>query len=263
MIAAPGQVKTRGDVTDAREPLPQAEDFAAALDWWREAGVDHDFADTATDWLAAPAPKPDQAVPAARQPAAKATPTEPAAAPSFGGDPALWPRDLAAFRQWWLTEPAIEDGGIGPRVAPRGEVGAALMIVVAMPGEDDTEMLLAGPQGRLIDGFLRAAGIATDGVYLASVLGRYAPLPDLTRAGLAGLLQHHAGIVAPRRILALGRNILPLFAHEPPQGPQSLPGFNHDGRNVPLMEARGPAELLRSARARADLWQRWLEWTYA
>ncbi|QYU70242.1 hypothetical protein J4558_09040 [Leptolyngbya sp. 15MV] len=48
MIAAPGQVKTPGDVTDAREPLPQADDFAAALDWWREAGVDHDFADQAT-----------------------------------------------------------------------------------------------------------------------------------------------------------------------------------------------------------------------
>ena len=261
MIAAPGQVKTRGDVTDAREPLPQAEDFAAALDWWREAGVEHDFADEATDWLAAPAPKPEQAPPAAQLPVPKAPPPEPAATPSFGGDPALWPRDLAAFREWWLTDPLVEDGGIGLRVAPRGEAGAALMIVVAMPTEDDTDSLLAGPQGRLIDGFLRAAGIEAGDVYLASALQRYAPMPDLARAGLAALLQHHVRIVAPRRLLVLGRNILPLLAHEPPQDPQTLPGFNHDGRNVPLMEARGPAELLRSARARADLWQRWLEWT--
>jgi len=30
-------------------------DFAAATDWWRDAGVDLAFADDATDWLAQPA----------------------------------------------------------------------------------------------------------------------------------------------------------------------------------------------------------------
>lgn len=263
MIAAPGQVKTCGNVTDAREPLPQAADFAAALDWWREAGVDSDFADDATDWLAAPAPPPEAA--SQQPPARKAAPqaVEPPEPPTFGGDPSGWPGDPAAWREWWLGEPALECGGIGPRVAPRGEPGAELMIVVAMPGEEDGETLLSGAPGRLLSGFLRAAGIDEGQVYLASVLPRSSPMPDLSRAGLAGLLQHHERIVAPRRVLLLGRNILPLLAHEPPQAPANLPVFNHDGRNVPLMEARGPAELLRSARARADLWQRWLDWTEA
>jgi len=259
LIAAPGQVKTRSDVTDARAPLPQAADFAAALDWWREAGVDSDFADEVTDWLAAPAPPPASTPRPAPQ--RKAEPEAAPAASMFGGDPSHWPRDLATFRQWWLTDPALEDGGIGPRVAPRGTAGAALMVVVAMPGEEDAETLLSGAPGRLLAGFLRAARLGDDQAYVASVLPRCAPMPDVSRAGLAELLQHHVRIVSPLRVLVLGRNILPLLAHEPPQAPAILTQFNHDGRNVPLIEARGPAELLRSARARADLWQRWLERT--
>ncbi|QYU68649.1 hypothetical protein J4558_00410 [Leptolyngbya sp. 15MV] len=176
-------------------------------------------------------------------------------------DPAAWPGDLAAFRQWWLADPALEDGGIGPRIAPRGQPGAELMVIVAMPGEEDGEELLSGTHGRLLSGFLRAAKIDETRLYLASVLPRCSPMPDLARDGLGAVLRHHAALVAPRRILLLGRNILPLIAHETAQDSAILPGFNHDGRNVPLMEARGPAELLRSARARADLWQQWLDWT--
>lgn len=260
MIAASWQVKTRGNVTDARAPLPQAEDFAAALDWWREAGVDHDFTDDPTDWLAPPPAAPDKGVPAApvrREP----EPAAPAGKPAFGGEPATWPDDLERFRAWWLSDDALEDGGIGPRVAPRGPAKADVMVVVAMPGEEDTEVLLSGAQGRLLNGFLRAAGLAEETIYVASVLPRCAPMPDLAREGLGEILRHHAALVAPQRIIALGRNILPLLAHEPAQAPATLPRFNHDSRNVPIMEARGPAELLRSARARAELWQSWLDWT--
>lgn len=261
MIAASWQVKTRGIVTDARAPLPQAEDFAAALDWWREAGVDHDFVDDPTDWLTPPPSAPDKSVsalPVRRDP----EPAVPAGKPAFGGDPAGWPADLESFRTWWLTDDALEDGGIGPRVAPRGPAQAAIMVVVAMPGEEDSDMLLSGAQGRLLNGFLRAAGIAEGSVYVASVLPRCAPMPDLAREGLGEIVRHHAALVAPKRIIALGRNILPLLAHETAQASATLPHFNHEGRNVPLMEARGPAELLRSARARAELWRSWLDWTY-
>ena len=262
MIAAPGQVKTRGNVTDAREPLPQAEDFAAALDWWREAGVDSDFADAATNWLAPPvAPTEQAAAPVPKRQIAE--PAEPAGELPFGGDAQLWPASLDAFRELWLTAPALEDGGIGPRVAPRGRLGADLMVLVAMPEEDDTETLLSGAGGRLITGFLRAAGIDAENVYYASVLPRCTAMPDLARDGLGQVLRHHAALVGPGRILALGRNILPLLSHEPAQAPAILTQFNHEGRSVPLLEARGPAELLRSARARADLWRRWLEWTDA
>jgi uracil-DNA glycosylase len=33
-----------------------AEQYAAALDWWHEAGVDMDFSDTPTAWLSDPPP---------------------------------------------------------------------------------------------------------------------------------------------------------------------------------------------------------------
>ena len=39
------------------------ESLAAALDWWREAGVDGDFADEPRNWLARPE-APEGAVPA-------------------------------------------------------------------------------------------------------------------------------------------------------------------------------------------------------
>ncbi len=257
-----------------RNPLPSADDFAAAFDWWSEAGVDRDFLDEPNDWLAAPAP-------AARhtpqhQPVRAPESPEPVAKAEFGGIPGSWPDNLPSFRQWWLEDPALEDGGIGPRVPPRGKAGAALMVVVAMPGEDDSDALLAGPQGQLLSGFLRAAGIDEAQIYLASVLPRCSPMPNLAREGIGAVLRHHVRLVAPQRILALGRNILPLIAHETAQDSAILPGFNHDSRNVPpteaplmeaplmeapLMEARGPAELLRSARARAQLWQNWLDWT--
>ena len=47
-----------------------AEDYAAALDWWREAGVDCEFTDEPTVWLREPeaeaAPDPSEARLAAR-----------------------------------------------------------------------------------------------------------------------------------------------------------------------------------------------------
>ncbi|WP_324260634.1 hypothetical protein U4960_10750 [Altererythrobacter sp. H2] len=250
--------------------LPDRDEFAAALAWWRSAGVDHDFADDATDWLA----EPDQPAAAATAsvggsgPASAARPPAPPveirSAPVLGGEQGGWPEDLATFHHWWLTEPLLEAGGTGPRIVPRGAQGAALMVIVAHPEEEDREALLSGPQGRLLTGFLRATGIGAEQAYLASVVPRFTAAPDWASLGASGagrLLAHHIGLVQPDRIVFLGRNILPLLGHDTAQEGKTLRRFNHKGRNFPFVEGQGLARLLRSAAARRDLWQSWLDGT--
>lgn len=249
-----------------RIALPDEVDFAAALDWWREAGVTNDFGDDATAWLAEPKEEPERQASQPSHPPAleRQLDPEPKDIAKFGGERSKWPGDLAAFAQWWMEEPSLDAGGTGPRVAPRGSVGASLMIIVAEPERDDRDRLLAGEQGRVLDGFLRAAGIAEEQYYLASALPRAVPMPDwpgLKAAGLGDLLEHHVRLVDPKRILVFGRNILPLIGNPSAQGSAVLREFNHEGRSVPVMGCRGLSELLRKAAAREQLWKRWLDWT--
>ena len=124
-------------------PLTLAEQFAAAQDWWREAGVDSEFADAPRNWLERPVEASRRGRRSAREPAKPASP----AIPPLGGDPLGWPQALAEFAPWWLASDQLETGGSGPRVAPRGAAGAELMVLVPMPEEADRERLLSGPQG--------------------------------------------------------------------------------------------------------------------
>lgn len=268
MIAAAGQVKTAAEMAE-RPPPPFPDQLAAAFDWWREAGVDCDFAEDATDWLsppedetAEPSPRP-AATPAAvaRRPLApQAEPT-----PKIDADRSAWPTELAAFREWWLVSDTLDRGGTFPRVAPLGPSRPALMIVVNQPEQEDSDRLLSGPEGALLHGFLRAAGVAPDAVYLASLLPRHDPAPDwpaIRAAGLGELLIHHIGLVIPERIVFLGRNIPPLLGHDMTQGPAILRGFNQQGRSIPAMGAGGLADMLRSAKRRERFWRCWVDWTY-
>ena len=254
--------------------LPGEEDFAAALDWWREAGVDCDFHDDVTEWLAAPvtehAPSPQAEAVVAPTPAAPPTrhapvpPVENTSPVRFGGEEGGWPADLAAFAPWWLGDPSLELGGTGPRIAPRGPEQPELMIVVDHPEEQDREQLLSGPEGDLLTGFLRATGIAPGRAYLATLLPRFTPAPDwaqITASGCGAVLAHHIGLVQPKRILVLGRNIPPLLGHDTAQDGKTLREFNHKGRSFPYVEGRGLARMLRSAASKRDLWRSWLDGT--
>lgn len=234
-------------------------DIAGALDWWREAGVDCDFLDEPREWLAPPAPDAP-ARPTVQKPVESAPPQ------SARLDPASLPRDLAAFRPWWLAEPMLDEGGVGGRVAPRGTASAKLMVVVEEPEAEDGETLLSGPQGRLLDAMLAVFGLTRDEIYLASALPRHTPAPDwgaVADRGIGHVLAHHVNLVTPERLFVLGGNILPLLGHELPQRPAVLRQLTQEGRSIPMLASWGLPALMRQPRAKPVLWKAWLEWTAA
>lgn len=249
---------------------PLAEDLRAAFAWWKDAGVDYAFHDEPADWLAVPE-LPNEAD---RRPAnpfrpdglqvssrgeAEAADT---AAPAI--DPASLPQDMAAFAAWWLTEPLLDEGRTSGRVPPRGQAGAELMVVVPEPESDDGVQLLSGPQGRLLDAMLAAMELGADAAYVASALPRHKPMADWDAAAAQGIglaLRRHVELVAPRRIMTFGRNVLPLLGNDPPNSAQMLQSFNHQSGSIPLLAAPDLAALLNRPQAKARLWQQWLEWT--
>jgi DNA polymerase len=249
---------------EGRSQNSLAAEFAAALDWWRDAGVDLDYADDASRWLTPPEakaaksgdkPRPEFILP-------KPEPLPPRV--TIGGDKALWPQTLSDFADWWLTEPTLDNGMIGNRVPPRGPAMPELMVVVAEPEVEDGHTLLSGPQGSLLAAMLAAMGIAPERTYVASALPRHMPLPDwgsLATDGLGMVLKHHVGLVAPRRLLVFGNAIPPLLSNDPAQKAADLRHFNHEGRTIPLLGAHGLDVLLNRPRFKASLWQRWLDWT--
>ncbi|WP_132385634.1 uracil-DNA glycosylase family protein [Novosphingobium sp. PhB165] len=237
-------------------------DITAALDWWREAGVDCDFLDEPREWIV---PEEEQAEDGSRRPPRRrpqVVDEAPAAPTSI--DPKLLPADLDAFRAWWMTETLLDDGGPTGRLMPEGEAGAELMIVVETPEGEDRERLLTGPQGRLLDAMLKAFGMRREDVYLASALPRPDPVPDWRAAasrGVGDALARHIALAAPKRLIVLGGNVLPLIGHESPQRAAVLRQFHHEGMTIPLLAGWGLAALLQNPRAKASIWRAWLEWT--
>lgn len=240
-----------------------ADEYAAALEWWRDAGVDHDFSDDVTDWLAEPE-VPASSEHAASKPKKKAEPAPPPPPKKIGGEADSWPTELVAFQEWFASSTELDDGGAFPAIKPSGTASAELMIIVPEPEENDKDALLSGPQGRLLQGITQAAGIGTEQLYLATALRRHTPMPDwpaLRASGIGAILAHHINLAAPKRILTFGRNIPPLLGNDTAQGTVILPNFNHEGRSTPVMGVSSLSELLRSAGKREKFWHRWLEWT--
>lgn len=253
---------------ESARPLA-AREITAALEWWRDAGVDLDYVDEPSGWLAAESQ--EQAAAAAALPAhyRSATPRIPAediaTAPGpIGGDPSAWPTDLAGFSRWWLEEPSLDDGQVRGRIPPRGPAHAPLMIVATQPGPEDREVLFEGSAGAFLETLLGAMGLAGDAVYLASALPRHTPganWPALVARGLGAVLARHVSLVAPQRILVLGSSALPLFGHDPAQFAKTSLCFNHEGRTIPLLAAPDLAAMADRPARKAMFWQRWLDFT--
>lgn len=247
-------------VMETRPHPSFADHYAAALDWWREAGVDHDWQDEAHPLLEDPAAKKAKAESAPPPPPKKTAPEPPAEKP-LGGDAANWPATLVDFAPWWLAESSLDVGGLSPRVAPRGAANAALMVLVPMPEADDTDTLLSAQQGRMVANMLRAMGIAEDAAYIAAALPRHTPSPDwegLSRTGMGAVLRHHIAVAAPQRVLLLGQTLPPLLGLAKRPGATVLEA---GAQAIPCFASFAPDVLLANAPRRADLWRGWLEWT--
>ena len=138
------------------------------------------------------------------------------------------------------------------------------MVIVPEPEPGDSQRLLTGPHGNLLDALLAAMGIAPDTAYVASALPRHTPAADwpaLDAAGFGTVLRHHVRLAAPQRIMVFGGSILPLLGHDPTLSAETSPIFNHEGFSAALLPAPDLASLLARPRAKAGLWQRWLDWT--
>ena len=243
--------------------------LAAVIEWWRAAGVEHDFADEPRGWIAAAveAAPGEAALPELAAAPIFVTPPPPAE-PQIGAEQAQWPATLADFSAWWLTEPTLDHGEIAARLAPRGPAGAELMLLVEHPEQQDSDRLLSGPQGKLLSAMLKAMGIADEAVYFASALPRHTQMPDwaaLQRGGLGAVLVHHIDLVAPKRLITFGRSVAALISspigHDPAKTAETSPQFNHEGTSVPLLAASGLDMLLGKPQGKARFWGRWLEWT--
>ncbi|MBU7579428.1 MAG: hypothetical protein KAF27_03010 [Porphyrobacter sp.] len=263
-----------------------AQEFASALAWWQMAGVDCDFHDDATAWLSdrpAPGAATDSSGPAsphgrADRPAAStasiherrapvpapvlAAVSAPAAAATrrdwLGDSP---PADLAAFRQWWMEAPGLAPSSSYPRIAARGNAGAALMVLVPQPEAADTDRLLSGPQGRLLANILAAMGLDENAVYIAAALPSHTPMADLAMLaaeGLDAVTLHHIGLVAPQRLIAFGTGLGAMLGGLPDH---PLREINHAGRNIPATLSETLDALMEMPRLKARFWRRWMEWS--
>lgn len=242
-------------------PTPTlADQFAAALDWWREAGVDADYRDEPASLLdVTPAAETAPPVPAATKPREEVIAPPPP--PAIGGDRSNWPTTLTDFADWWVIEPTLADGALSARVPPRLVEAAELLVLIPMPEREDGTELLSGKQGQLISNMLRAMGIAPQAASIAAALPSHMPSADwetLRDQGQGEVLRHLVTLAAPRRVLVLGQDVLPLLGLEKRQGVRELPLAD---AKLPLLASLAPDILLGNPRSRADLWRRWLDWT--
>ncbi|MEO0690403.1 MAG: uracil-DNA glycosylase family protein [Pseudomonadota bacterium] len=249
------------------------DELSSAFDWWREAGVDYTFTDDATAWLREPGEPRDKEAPQpaderlssskreAPEVAERRKPTEPARIDFFAGNP---PQSLEEFREFWLSSPGLDTIGPRGRVAPRGSAQPEIMVLVVDPEPSDSDILLSGPQGRLLDRILAAMGFSEKQTYLASALPRHTPMADthsLAASGLDAVLHHHIALVAPKRLIAFGAGLAPFLGPDLETGVRDSQQVKPSVRLPDALTCEGLDSLMNMPRLKARFWRRWIEWT--
>ncbi|MBD2841659.1 uracil-DNA glycosylase family protein [Erythrobacter rubeus] len=254
-------------------PPSFARDLDAAMDWWRDAGVDLDFADDVTVWLSEESGGPTGAASGTAQKShAKPDPAAPAENEQHSATAAAradllgdsLPVTLEEFHKFWLEAPGLDTVGPRGRIPPRGTARAALMVLVVGPEETDRTLLLSGPQGQLLAKIFTAMGVDEDNTYVASALTRHTPMADtvaIAASGMDAVTALHIKLAAPKRLIALGTDILPLIGHDRAQDIMSLRKINHEGASIPLMVSEGLDSMMSMPRLKARFWRRWMEWS--
>ena len=240
-----------------------AQQLSAAQEWWRGAGVDYDYLDEAQAWLKDIEPEGELVARPAAKSAAKIARQATAPPPAPMISRADLPDTLEAFHTWWSDPESKIPGAPGLRIAPRGTIGAKMMLVVPEPEPGDTAQLLSGAQGRLIANILRALGLAQDSAYLASALTGPMTEPDwasLHQQGLGTILAQHIALAKPERVVLLGTGLPILLGHGVDAPPEDFTKIDSSAGKLPLLATFAPDRLLGHARQRARLWQRLLNW---
>ena len=218
--------------------------LASALDWWRDAGVDSLVDDDPRDWLARPVAK---AAPVTNAPAVASEPAE------------VLPDTIDSFVAWRMSDAAPEAGWLTPRVGPSGTPGADLMILTDMPEAEDTDTLMTGAPGRLLDRMLAAIGESRESVYLAS-LATARPLaeriPGDAEPRLIDLARHHIALVSPKRLLLLGQaaSRVRSTTSGSAEGNPS-PDINQLSGDMQVVASYHPRFLLERPAAKAEAWK--------
>lgn len=240
------------------------------VDWWQLAGVQWDYAETPTDWLADDPPVSERtagaaasATPPTQQQQQRAAPVAVAAEPPKPPLAELvLPADLATFGEAWRNGALGADGGHGPYIAPSGNSRPKVMVMTGAPEEDDLETVLSGTVGTLISNICAAACFAPDTVYRASFFPRVvldgraaAEYVDHWRR----IALHHIALVEPETLVVAGAETArALLGHDPSQKPPVLHFLNHGGRTVKTVVMRKPGLMLhRIAQEKAMAWQSW------
>ena len=260
----------------ASNPPPSSDlsvELAAALDWWRDAGVDSDFNDYATAWLPLEEAKASDGEKKPEQPAPNKS-AKPALTPSTLGTPqavtrvdffaGTTPTTLTEFHEFWMSAPGLDAIGPRDRIAPRGVEGADLMVLVLEPEPVDRDTLLSGPQGKLLESILKAAGTDPANVYLASALTRHTPMADtqaLAQSGLDAVLVRHIELAKPKRLIGFGAGLVPLLGLDASPTDKPLRNINHTPPIEGALLSEGLDTLLDMPRLKARFWRRWIEWS--
>lgn len=217
---------------------------ASALEWWRDAGVDMFVEDEARDWLARVPPP----APVVTAEAAVAAPVAEAL-----------PDTLEAFLEWRMGDAAPEAGWMTPRLAPTGPIDAEWVIVADVPEIEDSERLMSGPAGRLLDRMLAAVGQSRESVYLMPlatarpVTGRIAP-DDEPR--LLELARHHLTLLKPAKLLLLGQSASRVLAETMGNSlTNPIRLVNHFGANTVTVASYHPRFLLERPAAKSEAWK--------
>ncbi|MEN7536347.1 hypothetical protein [Aurantiacibacter flavus] len=249
MIASHANVKGGAVLGFDNSPAGSFADQLAAINaWWADAGVDHLFDDEPQALLREKVASPE-AMPKAAEATAQA---EAEAVPSF--DASTLPTSLEAFASWWQDPTTELPLAHGNRVAARGPAEAPIMVLVPMPEFGDSDRLLAGDHGRLLENILRALGLTEDKAYFASALPCPTTMPDwpgLARVGLNAITERHIALAAPQRVLVLGDGMGQMLGLAQGQGQLA---------DIPALTARAPEHLVAHPRQRARLWRALLDW---
>ena len=222
--------------------------LASALEWWRDVGVETLADDEPRDWLARPVVVAEAVGGGAGEPIAA---TAASAAPL--------PDTLDGFIAWRMSQDAPEGDWLTSHIAPSGPANAELMILTDTPEADDSDSLMSGAAGRLLDRMLAAIGQKRESVYLAS-LAWARPLtgqiPADSEARLIELALHHVGLVGPRKLLLLGQSANRVQGTTNGSGlGNGIQDINHSGGKTEVVATYHPRFLMERSAAKAEAWK--------